>query len=221
MIDGPITYIGKDIDIEKLPPDIQYAFVNGIQNSLEEAARNGAMQTGADKLLVAYNPEHGFLADIIESGWDTSLGAVFPSGNARQIAEMWAYFAENDIPMNGAAHSQGGLLTMRALQWLEDGALAKSDGEYRFQINGAPVSTEDFAAAVLNSTNSEAAFADHNINPGDPVPLLLGGNATSAEQRLEAIRNIIKLFDSSVSPHSSYEASGDFGAGQQPSIGDQ
>ena len=53
------------------------------------------------------------------------------------------------------------------------------------------------------------------------MPLLLGGSATSAEQRLEAIRNILKLFDASVSPHSSYEASGDFGAGQQPLMGDQ
>ena len=222
---------GEDINIENLPEDIRYAFVNGIQNSLEEAARNGAMQTGTDRLLVAYNPEHGFLADIIETGWDKTLGAIFPSGNSRQVGEMWRYFSENNIPMKGAGHSQGGLLTMRGLQWLGKGTIKVEKDDYNrpnymFQINGSPVKTDDFAKTVYSAIgyrdkdvfNPDPATGDHNINPGDFVPLVLGRNAKNMKESLDAMFNVLKLFGEN-SPHSNYFCTGDFCDNKQPGIG--
>ncbi len=222
---------GEDINIEDLPKDIQYAFVNGIQNTLKEAARNGSMQTITNRLFVAYNPEHGFLADMIESGWDTTLGRVFPSGNARQIAEMWEYFAVNERPMKGAAHSQGGLLTMRALQWLKKGTIKIEkdkigDTNYKFQINGSPVKTEEFAKAVYSVIgygdrevfNPDPDTGDHNINPEDFVPLILGRNARNMKESLDAMLNVLTLFGEN-SPHSNYFCTGDFCDNKQPGIG--
>jgi len=224
-IDWSQSKIGSDnIDITALPKDIQYAFINGIQNALIDAARNAAMQTSSKKVLLAYNPQHGFLGDLIESGWDTTIGKALPSGNARQVADLLIEAQKQNIPLKGAAHSQGGLLLMAALNWLDKGVIKRDEksGEFMFQINGAPVRTSEFIEAVEHAggviPTNEGESKPHNINDGDPVPQILGGNAKDAGEAWDAILNIFKLFDSEISPHSSYVCTGEFCANEQEGI---
>lgn len=224
-IDWSQSTIGSgNIDITALPKDIQYAFINGIQNALIDAARNAAMQTSSKKVLLAYNPQHGFLGDLIESGWDTTIGKALPSGNARQVAELLIEAQKQNIPLKGAAHSQGGLLLMTALNWLDKGLIERDrdSGVFMFQINGAPVKTSEFIDAVGNAggviPKNGGESAAHNINAGDPVPLVLGRNAEDASQAWDAILNVLKLFDSDVSPHSSYVCTGEFCANEQEGV---
>ena len=231
-----MAILDNNVDLANLPDDIRYAFVNGIMNSLEDAARNGAMQTGTDSLLVAYNPTHGFLADMIESGWDKTIGRALPdagSGNSRQVAVMFQQWADDERLMNTAAHSQGGLLVYTALRMLDQGALApvimqndkgeKVKTEYMFQINGAPVDTIDFIHSIahVDADTGNHTGGGHNINSGDPVPLLLGGNAENNEQFLEAVRQVSNVFGlgNSSSPHSNYFCQGDFCDDNQLGIG--
>ena len=214
---------GKAVDISTLPDDVRYAFVNGIQNTLEQAARNGAMQTGSEKILISHNPQHGFLADMIESGWDKTIGKLFPSGNARQIGKTFEELSKLGRDFGVAGHSQGGLLIQTALNWMEAGALAPAGdgaGNFQFQISGAPVSTDEFVAAVNRATEDQEseAFTGHNINYGDPVPNVLGGNFKDTRELLDSILNVAKLMNSTTSPHSDYKCVGDFCDDKQPGI---
>ena len=229
-----VTILDNNVDPANLPDDIRYAFVNGIMNSLEDAARNGAMQTGADSLLVAYNPTHGFLADMIESGWDKTIGQALPdagSGNSWRIAAMFQQWADDKRVMNTAAHSQGGLLVYTALRMLDQGTLAAvtrnddkgnpTEQNYQFQINGAPVNTDDFIKAI---EHADASIGDHlegghNINPSDPVALVLGRNAGNWPEFLESVLQVANLFKSEVSPHSNYFCQGDFCDDKQIGVG--
>ena len=43
-------------------------FTNGMFNTRAEAAVNGFEQTASDLYTLNYNPRHGFLADVLESG---------------------------------------------------------------------------------------------------------------------------------------------------------
>jgi len=75
------------------PEENDYVFTNGIQNDIDQAILKGAMQTGAVEFVLAYNPEHGFLGDAVESGWDKYLGGAVASGNARQLRGfLWVGF---------------------------------------------------------------------------------------------------------------------------------
>jgi filamentous hemagglutinin len=188
---------------------------NGIQNSLNEALRNGAMQTGDRDLSMAYNPEHGMIGDLLESGWDKIIGGVVASGNARQLRTFLHEGADNGYTGRVAAHSQGGLLVYRAL----DGSLFDSkNGDIMFQFNGTPIRTEELENAV-NRANGK--WTGHNINDGDPVanvPIILGGNAKSSNELVDSISEMPNLFDSTKSPHSNYFCTADFCAGKQPAL---
>lgn len=109
---------------------------------------------------------------------------------------------------------------MVALQWMEQGVLNSfGNGEYQFQINGSPVSTGEFKETVERATRDDSDFKGHNINDGDLVPLLLGGNADNLSEVLGAILNIPKMLDPLKSPHSTYKCQGDFCDNKQPGIG--
>ena len=72
-----IENVQKLMEIER-PDGDGAVFTNGIQNSLMAALVNGAMQTGSDSFMQAYNPEHGILGDLVESLWDVALGGTVP-----------------------------------------------------------------------------------------------------------------------------------------------
>mgnify|MGYP007022653224 CR=1 FL=1 len=126
---------------------------------------------------------------------------------------MYDYFSRNNIPMNTAVHSQGGLLMMMALDWMEKGIFeqveADNESAYKFQFNGAPVSRDDFIIAAKQA-GAEPNEQDFHINPGDFVPIGLGQNFDNSAELLDATLKLYTLFDSKISPHSSYKCQGDF-----------
>jgi hypothetical protein len=90
-----------------------------------------------------------------------------------------------------------------------------------FQLNGAPVNTDDFIKAIEHTEASIGNHSEggHNINPGDPVALVLGGNAEDSTQWWNAVKEIPSLFDSENSTHSNYFCQGDFCDDKQLGIG--
>ena len=130
------------------PDDDAAVFTNGIQNSLDAALVNGGMQTGKDSLIQAYNPEHGFLGDLVESLWDVVLGGAVRSGNARQLSDFLGAGIDQGNKLDVFGHSQGGLLTYRALAGLNFNANGNLGS---IQLSGAPVGSADFFQAAQNA----------------------------------------------------------------------
>jgi len=132
------------------PSEGKTVFTNGIQNSLQEAIRNGAMQTGSDDFVMAYNPEHGLLGDLLESFWDKNIGGVVASGNARQLTSFYQVGIDNNTNFNIAAHSQGTLLNYRAMEGLDfTNGGTKETGTVQF--SGSPVDATQFQRLVENT----------------------------------------------------------------------
>jgi len=207
------------------PEENDYVFINGMSNDLNAAIQKGAIQTGAVEFILAYNPEHGFMGDVMETGWDKFLGGVVASGNARQLRGFFNRGIKYNISFNIAAHSQGGMLTYRAMDGLDfsgDGFI--NTGTVLF--SGAPVDSNDYykmakEAKFLVSKNLVDSNVVFQVNrPGgetsfiglplvDPVadmPYLLGGNGSFAES-LFSIPYLIPPFNEN-SPHSNYLCQG-------------
>ena len=128
----------------------QTVFTNGIQNSLEEAIRNGAMQTGSNEFVMAYNPEHGLLGDLFESFWDKNLGGIRPTGNASQLNSFFSAGIQSNTNFNIAAHSQGTLLNFRAMEGLDfTNGGTKEAGTIQF--SGSPLNATQFQGLVENT----------------------------------------------------------------------
>lgn len=130
-------------EIER-PEDGDHVFTNGIQNSMDEATRNSAMQTGAMEFVLAYNPEHGLLGDGLETAWDMYAGGLISSGNARQLRGFLQAGIKENQRINPAGHSQGGLITYRAMDGLDftNGGQITETGTVL--LSGAPVKAEKF-----------------------------------------------------------------------------
>ncbi|MGB3211086.1 MAG: hemagglutinin repeat-containing protein [Desulforhopalus sp.] len=190
-----------------------YAAINGIQNSLEEAIRNGAMQTGAMKFIQQYNPEHGFLGDLLECAWDKlSSAEKLPSGNARQTASFYQAIDDARFFLNVASHSQGAEITYRALQ----NVTLKRD--WKFQFFGAPVHVQDLGEASKGAkVTNKGLFLNYSEKGNDTVGTVFGGNARNADELITGIFSAYQLFGDE-STHSNYLCQGDFCAGDQPAI---
>jgi filamentous hemagglutinin len=128
----------------------QTVFTNGIQNSLEEAISNGAMQTGSDEFVMAYNPEHGLLGDLLESFWDKNIGGVVATGNARQLGSFYQAGINNNTAFNIAAHSQGTMLNYRAIEDM-DFTNGGTRGAGTIQFSGSPLNATQFQGLVENT----------------------------------------------------------------------
>ena len=191
-------------------------FTNGIQNSLYAALVNGSMQTGADSFMLAYNPEHGLLGDLVESLWDVALGGVIRSGNARQLHDFYKAGIEDNYKLDVTGHSQGGLLTYRGISGLDFNLNGKAGS---IQLSGAPVgSTSFFEAAKESGFNIEDGAYFQVNRPGsknffgmlpvtDTVSDLLGGNfLKSSEPVARFFGSLTTSFSllGAASPHSNY-----------------
>lgn len=208
------------------PENDDYVFTNGIQNSVEEAIFNGAMQTGAHEFVLAYNPEHGFLGDGIETLWDMGLGGWVPSGNARDLHGFYKKGIAAGHTINIAAHSQGGLLTYRAIDGLDFTKEGKIESG-TLLLSGAPVNAMHFHYATAasgfkysdietgenrvvfqqNENARETSFFGYPLT--DTVPTLLGWNHDPETDGSVAgsILSVPYLFGSA-SPHSNYLCQG-------------
>ena len=202
------------------PKENDYVFTNGMQNDLDQAIQKGAMQTGAVEFILAYNPEHGFFGDVLEGGWDMYLGGVAASGNARRLRGFFLEGIDDEISFNIAAHSQGGILTYRAMYGLDFSGDASIDtGTVLF--SGAPIGSLDFYAVarkagfkvsdklydtnvIFQSNRPEGQTSFFNVQMVDSVSEMpmLGGNGSFGESLLSLPYVILPL--DKASPHSNY-----------------
>jgi filamentous hemagglutinin len=208
--------------------DEDKVFTNGIMNSMVEAIANGLMQTGSSNgtasFILAYNPTHGLVGDLIESVTDKNLQGTIRSGTARNLNGLFQQAIDaGPQSLHIYGHSQGGLLTWVAIKGLDFSEGGSPTAELNtIQLSGAPVNAIQF-----HKDADKAGFKDDRqrafqVNRPDEkvffgllpktdtvsdLPLLLGGNATySADPALRALGALFslgKLFGEG-SPHSNY-----------------
>jgi hypothetical protein len=190
-LNGLTLVVGADIDTSTATD--QNA-VNGMLNNWLQAVVNGKQQTGSDTFNLAYNPSHGVLGDLLESGVDKFFGnGVLQSGVARQTGEFIgstvlarssqynsiATDSDADVYLaNFAMHSQGNLLGNAGLNYLRSigfdfsGAQSQSLGVTFFSY-GSPVENKTMKSSIerLGFT-----YVGSNSNVGDSVSEGLGGN---------------------------------------------
>lgn len=212
QLDGSILIV-RQID----RPDADGAvFTNGINNSFGEALVNGAMQTGQESFILNYNPTHGIVGDLLESVWDTMLGGVVRSGNARNTNEFFQQGIDSGVVLSPYGHSQGGLITWRALDGLDfSGGKGLEVGS--IQLSGAPVDAVKYHEDAKNSgfrVDGNRIFQVNQPNENilwlpktDTVADLIGLNVKYSNdpvaRTLGAILSFGTLFGEG-SPHSNY-----------------
>ncbi|AZC16042.1 hemagglutinin repeat-containing protein [Pseudomonas sp. CMR5c] len=210
-----ITQVPNLMEIER-PAGDGAIFTNGIQNSLLAALVNGSMQTGSDTFTQAYNPEHGLLGDLVESLWDVALGGTVRSGTAQQLHDFFQAGVDDKFKLDITGHSQGGLLTYRAISGVDFNLNGKVGS---IQLSGAPVASADFFQAAkdagfniedgaffqVNRPNSKTFFGMLPVT--DTVSDFLGFNAAHSSEPVArffgSLATSTQLFQAS-SPHSNY-----------------
>lgn len=202
------------------PNNNSAVFANGIQNSLSDAIVNGFKQTESYSFVQAYNPEHGLLGDGVEALWDSVLGGVVRSGNARELNSFYQSGIDQSLVLSPFGHSQGGLLTWLAMQGL-DFSKGGSLKVGAVQLSGAPVDAVRFHEDALAAGFSDNKNRIFQVNRPDTYVLgvfpmtdsvadlpMLGGNAKYSVDRVSrtvgALFSLGVLFDSRLSPHSNY-----------------
>ncbi|WP_164520836.1 ShlB/FhaC/HecB family hemolysin secretion/activation protein [Vibrio aphrogenes] len=227
---------GKGLYISKAPIIVQEGTAtfqngtNGMMNSEADAIKNVMSQThnyGLNDINVLfnlnYNPTHGFIADGLESGVD-KLGLT--TGIAKQTGEFIrdTTTARGKEGSNFANHSQGNLLTLQGLGYINNKGTYDQGG---FQDTkyfggniptvagfGSPVNTETMDTRVKKEVEFE--FKGNVTNAGDFVGEVLGNNVGVNKVReqgvfenifsLDTYKNLGLLFTEG-SPHSSYRCS--------------
>lgn len=193
---------------------------NGIMNSLLEALTNGLMQGGMEdgqSFVLAYNPTHGLIGDLIESAFDSAFKGSVKSGTARNLDGLYQQASQSPIKeLHIYGHSQGGLLTWVAIKGQDFSNIELVTA----QLSGAPVDAmkfhKDAETAGIKDGNSffQVNRSDEKIAFGlpktDTVADLpgLGGNAKYSDNQVElilgAIFSMASLFDTAKSAHSNY-----------------
>ncbi|WP_218018510.1 hemagglutinin repeat-containing protein [Ectopseudomonas alcaliphila] len=202
-------------------------FTNGIMNSMIEALANGLMQSGSANgdvsFVLAYNPTHGLIGDLIESAFDKNLQGAIRSGTARNLNGLFQQGIDaGPDTLHIYGHSQGGLLTWVAIKGLDF-----SNGESptatlnTIQLSGAPVDAIQFHKDAETAGFGKGQSVFQVNRPDDTVffgllpktdtvsdlPLFLGGNAQYSDdpvaRTLGALFSVTSLFGEG-SPHSNY-----------------
>lgn len=155
-------------------PSHKILFVNGIANSVDDHYKS--LQAIADRagaeVVGVYNATEGGGKDLLQC-----LGDKLDIGkNAAVDTLAGTLYAElsssGNAPINIMAHSQGGLITSRALedvkQHLMDDGLSRAEAEARL----SRINVETFGAAAWNYTDGPRY--GHHVNALDPVSTLFG-----------------------------------------------
>jgi len=109
----------------------------------------------------------------------------------------------SDVNVNLVVHSQGGITANIAMnQVLSQG---ESLPNLTIQYNGAAVNS---AASQTLVSNVGATFNGFAISSGDPIPLLIGGNAQNPLQVLQGVLLLPSTLTGIGSPHTHYGPSG-------------
>jgi filamentous hemagglutinin len=178
------------------------------------------MQTGAKNFIQAYNPEHGIIGDLLECAWDKTVGAVVPTGNARDLSNFFNEAEDAGLDLNVASHSQGSLLAWRALQ---NSSLSKN---WNFQFFGSPVQANDLLDALKKAKGeNKGLYINKSKEPiffglakrNDSVGTILGHNAANFGEFIDGVASAATLLGAK-SDHSNYLCQGSFCANEQPAI---
>jgi len=200
--------------------------INGILNDLKLAAKNVAEQTGGlnneKGEVLGYNPTHGALGDLLESGVDKVFGLF---GGRSATASNLNRFLDRVSKEGGirhltiAGHSQGALLLKRALP-----GVTFNQANYDFlgiQMSGAPADAIKAHKVMIDAgfENDETRIFQIN-RPGektlfglpktDFVADILGGNSKYSENPAAYQKGGWFSFFSlmtDTSPHSNYSCS--------------
>lgn len=132
--------------------------------------------------MLHHNPTHNGAIDTLESAW----GIL--TGRSRAGQELGRFLAATrHIAINLVAHSQGGISTNIALKQVY----------IQFGGNTLPNLAVHYNGAAVNRRASEnlvaslgSRFNGFDMNKGDPIPVLFGGNISSIGQVLNAIIRI-------------------------------
>ena len=168
-----------------------------------------------------YNPTHGVINDLLESGVDKLFGTYFQTGIARQTGEYIydVVAARRNNGANFAMHSQGNLISNAGIRYIGTSSFTSLGGENKdkrptFASFGSPEDYNTFNTTLRDASLNYSGTLTHN---GDAVGERLGGNYASDGKRhiisrlLDPINpmtyyDVVRLFTSS-SPHSTYYCS--------------
>lgn len=192
------------------------------------AIANGLMQSGSSNgeasFVLAYNPTHGLIGDLIESATDKNLQGAVLSGTARNLNGLFKQAIDaGPESLHIYGHSQGGLLTWVAIKGLDFSQGKSPVVEMNsIQLSGAPVDAVQFHKDADSAGFKDQDQSTFQVNRPDEtvffgllpktdtvsdLPLLLGGNAQYSDdpiaRTLGALFTVTSLFGKG-SPHSNY-----------------
>ena len=193
---------------------------NGIMNSQLEAMTNALMQGGMEdgqSFVLAYNPTHGLIGDLLESAVDSLFKGSVKSGTARNLDSLYQQASQSPIEnLHLYGHSQGGLLTWVAVKGQDFSNIEL----VTVQLSGAPVDAVNFHDDV-EATKAKETYSVYQTNRPEEKTILglpktdavadlpgLGGNAQYSDDQigltLGALFSLASLFDTEKSAHSNY-----------------
>ncbi len=212
-------------DIKNISATTYQNSTNGILETEADAIIKGMDQTGSKIFTLNYNPTHGFLGDLLESGVDKFGGTT---GIAKQTGGFIKDVtdARGKDGSNFANYSQGNELVKAGIEYQnEHGGF--QDREYFVDENkqsqeeqksgiptfasfGSTVNTKDMENTI-GSTDFE--YSGAYTNDKDYVAQFLGGNKGQNEQmtRTEREEIILKIFNGDLD-HSVYKCGDHKGA---------
>ncbi len=173
----PIDRIPPVLPSDGRKPNETLVYVNGINT--DKAGQFASLQdianhTGA-QVIGIHNSTSGTFKDLAQSLGDKADVGKNPAVD--QLTDTIYNSIQQGKPIHILAHSQGGLITSRALDHvidrlrIEDG-LSKADAQKRLGL----VQVETFGAAAV--TYPDGPQYVHYVNRGDLVPVLFGLDAT-------------------------------------------
>ena len=166
---------------------VKLSDLNGMLNTEYLAVVNAIQQTGmitkngtvnSMNITVNYNPNHGVLGDLLESGVDKALGNYLPTGIAQQTGEFIydVVKARGNSGSNFAMHSQGNLLSNAGIRYIGYDAFTKlniKDDMVTFGSFGSPESYTTFDETIKGIKATYNGTSTHDY---DGVGRVLGHN---------------------------------------------
>ncbi len=169
-------------------------FMNGIMNSPEDAIRNGLMQTNQSEFVIAYDPNHGLVPDLLEVGYNKFVGNDIQTVNMAQDNHFISAISQQNVGIIDASHSAGAVRLFLATQ--SNPSAFTND---LLQFSGSPVNRQDILSVNSNVISTPVI----KNNPGDFVGKIIGGNAESTGEAISSIIRAPLLF-TPLSTHSNY-----------------
>lgn len=148
-------------------------FVNGIANEPQDhyASLQGIADRAGAEVVGIYNATEGWASDLLQCVQD-KLGIGRNPAVDTLAATVFAELKKGDGPINLMAHSQGGIITSRALGDVKNRLLDEGMSREQAEATLARVQVQTFGAAAWDYPDGPKYT--HHVNDLDPVPNLAG-----------------------------------------------